>query len=75
MADLHPHALTVPQAAEHLSAHFGVEVPVWKVRRVADQLDADIPRAGNYRLIPRSLLDRIAEGCREWVAKHRGSDS
>lgn len=35
--------------------------PEWKVRRIVDALEEDIPRAGLYRLIPRSLLTTIAE--------------
>ena len=35
-------------------------VPAWKIRRLVDAMDAEIPRAGLYRLIPRSLLGRIA---------------
>ena len=35
-------------------------VPAWKIRRVVDGLDADIPRAGLYRLVPRELLGTIA---------------
>ncbi len=33
--------------------------PSWKIRRIVDRLGADIPRAGQYRLIPRSLLPAI----------------
>lgn len=31
----------------------------WKIRRVVDSLDAEIPRAGRYRLIPRELLGTV----------------
>ena len=48
-----PSHLTVGQVAEIFQA------PEWKVRRVVDALDAEIPRAGLYRLIPRGLLGRI----------------
>jgi hypothetical protein len=34
-------------------------VPVWQVRRAADSLGLDIPRAGQYRLIPREFLEGI----------------
>ena len=35
-------------------------VPNWKIRRVVDSLEVDIPRAGQYRLIPPDLLGAIA---------------
>ena len=33
--------------------------PAWKVRRVVDALDVEIPRAGLYRLVPRELIGVI----------------
>ena len=36
------------------------DTPAWKVRRVVDELDPKVVRAGNYRLIPRDLLESIA---------------
>jgi hypothetical protein len=66
--------LTVTKAAEHLSAHFGCKIPVWKVRRTVDAMTIDIPRAGNYRLIPHTALDRLAESLRPWVTAHREVD-
>ena len=47
--------LTITQVA----AHFGV--PAWKVRRLVDSLDIEIPRAGLYRLVPRETLARIGD--------------
>ena len=35
-------------------------VPTWKIRRVVDSLDVEIPRAGLYRLVPRAALGLIA---------------
>ena len=35
-------------------------LPAWKIRRATDALDADIPRAGQYRLIPREQLGALA---------------
>lgn len=32
----------------------------WRIRRIVDDLDADLPRAGQYRLIPRAMLGTIA---------------
>jgi hypothetical protein len=32
----------------------------WQVRRVVDALGKEIPRAGLYRLVPRSLLASVA---------------
>jgi hypothetical protein len=46
--------LTVGQ----VSAVLGV--PAWKIRRVVDALQASLPRAGSYRLIPRAMLGQIA---------------
>ena len=33
--------------------------PIWRVRRTADALGVDLPRAGLYRLIPPPLAERI----------------
>ncbi len=35
------------------------DAPPWKIRKIVDSLDVEIPRAGLYRLIPRGLLPRI----------------
>lgn len=35
-------------------------VPEWRIRRIVDSLDCDIPRAGLYRMIPREALPAIA---------------
>jgi len=42
--------LTVGQLAERF------QQPDWRIRRVVDGLDADVPRAGQYRLVPHSML-------------------
>ena len=57
--------LTVGEVAEIYG------VPDWKIRRVVDSLDAEIPRAGLYRLIPRELLGVIAVELQRqgWLAK------
>ena len=34
--------------------------PQWRVRRCVDALDVEIPRAGQYRLVPKALLVRVA---------------
>lgn len=40
-------------------------VPVWQLRRVIDALGGEaIPRAGLYRLVPRSMLPRIEDELR-----------
>jgi hypothetical protein len=67
--------LTVSQTAEYLSAYYGCSIPTWKTRRAVDALDIEIPRAGNYRLIPRTALDHLAESLREWVREHREAAS
>jgi len=40
-----------------LAALFGL--PEWRIRRAVDNLDAEIPRVGRYRLIPRDLLTKL----------------
>lgn len=35
------------------------DAPAWLVRRVVDSLGVEIPRVGQYRLIPRSELASI----------------
>ena len=67
--------LTVTEVADHLTAHFGCDVPAWKVRRTVDAIDIDIQRVGNWRLIPRTALVQLAEALRPWVAAHRESAS
>jgi hypothetical protein len=54
--------LTVGQVADFF------QTPEWRIRRIVDSMGADIPRAGLYRLIPRSLLPAIG-------AKLLGADS
>ena len=46
--------LTVGEVA----AIYGVDA--WRIRRIVDALPVPVPRAGQYRLIPRSLLVTIA---------------
>ena len=48
-----PSHLTVGQVA----TFYGV--PAWRIRRIVDSLDIDVPRAGLYRLIPREMLKAI----------------
>jgi len=36
-----------------------LDEPEWRVRRIVDQIDADIPRAGQYRLVPGEFVGRI----------------
>jgi hypothetical protein len=45
--------LTTCEVADELG------IPVWLVRRLVDALGEEIPRAGQYRLVPRRLLGRI----------------
>jgi hypothetical protein len=45
--------LTVGQVADFFQA------PEWRIRKIVDSMGADIPRAGGYRLIARSLLPAI----------------
>ena len=45
--------LTVGELAMEL------EVPVWKIRRVVDAIGNGIPRVGQYRVIPRQLVEKV----------------
>ncbi len=55
--------LTVGQISELFA------LPLGRVRRAVDALEIEIPRAGNYRIIPRNLLGKIAaELERAWLA-------
>lgn len=40
-------------------------VDQWRVRRIVDELDGSIPRAGQYRLIPHKLLGDIEQRLQE----------
>ena len=40
------------------------DAPAWKIRRVVDELDPEVARAGNYRLVPRDSLGAIADKLR-----------
>lgn len=42
---------------------YGVET--WKVRRTVDGLGIDVPRIGQYRLIPAALVPAIAADLRK----------
>jgi hypothetical protein len=44
---------TVGQLAQTL------DTDPWRIRRVVDELAPNLPRAGQYRLIPESLLPEI----------------
>lgn len=33
--------------------------PQWRIRRIVDALDPHLPRAGQYRLVPRDMLPLI----------------
>ncbi len=52
-------------------------VAQWRIRKIVDGLDADIPRAGLYRMIPRDLLDVIATELdqRGWLPAETHSSS
>lgn len=40
-------------------------IPTWKARRAIDSLGVEIPRAGLFRLFPRSLLAELAINLRD----------
>ncbi len=46
--------LTVGQVADFF------QTPAWRIRRIVDTIGDEVPRAGLYRLIPRSMLPAIA---------------
>ncbi|NQV22848.1 MAG: hypothetical protein HQ518_00650 [Rhodopirellula sp.] len=50
---------------------FGVQL--WRIRRVVDALDDQLPRAGQYRLIPADLLPVVAERLEErgWLTTQK----
>jgi len=50
--------LTSHLTTGQVAAFYGV--PEWRIRRIVDSLDCDIPRAGLYRMIPRDVLPAIA---------------
>ncbi len=53
-----PHVTTGKLAVE-------IGQPIWRVRRAVDALGVQLPRAGQYRVIPRSLIPRIVEAIRQ----------
>ena len=54
-----------------LAARFGV--PGWRIRRAVDALGDAVPRAGLYRLVPQSLLGRLAKELRKRGARQHWS--
>jgi hypothetical protein len=42
-----------------VAQHYGIAA--WQARRAVDALDAPIPRAGLYRLVPVEVLDLLRE--------------
>lgn len=48
-------------------------VDPWKVRRIVDALNAELPRAGLYRLIPKSMLASIAVALKDrgWLLNEK----
>ena len=35
-------------------------LPSWKIQRAVDSLSPEVPRAGQYRLVPRAMLGQLA---------------
>jgi hypothetical protein len=62
--------LTTPEVARAL----GVEV--WQARRAVDALGEAVPRAGLYRLVPLTLLDRVRQEAarRGYLHDQEGAD-
>ena len=50
------------------------DIPPWLARRVVDSVVIDVPRAGQYRLVPRQWLDETAnEIVRRGLAPSEGA--
>jgi hypothetical protein len=49
-------------------------LPIWKVRRAVDSLPGELPRAGMYRMVPRSRLGELAVVMQErgWLGDTEG---
>jgi hypothetical protein len=45
--------------------YFGGAVLIWRIRRVVDALATDMLRAGQYRLVPRTMLGRLEDELRK----------
>jgi hypothetical protein len=47
--------LTIGQIARELRE------PEWKIRRIVDAIDSELPRVGQYRMIPQHMLPAIRD--------------
>lgn len=47
------------------------DAPGWRIRRIVDALGVTIPRAGQYRLIPREHLPQIGAELRRLTGGDR----
>ena len=59
--------LTSHLTTGQVAAFYGA--PEWRIRKIVDSLDCDIPRAGLYRMIPRDVLPAIAARLQGKTAK------
>ena len=56
---------TVPALAKRLSRETGRHLPAWKIRRVVDGLPGELPRVGQTRLVPESLVPAVIAALRQ----------
>ncbi len=54
-----------------LAQHFGE--PHWRVRRVVDAINAELPRAGLYRLVPANLVAEVGQRLRRIAEDGEGT--
>ena len=56
---------TTGQVATRLGDH------PWRIRRIVDELQPDLPRVGQYRIVPESLIPKIQARLEECKTKCR----
>jgi hypothetical protein len=66
-------------AADHLTVGAVARllgIPAWKIRKAVDSLNTQVPRAGQYRLVSRVHLGKLAIELerRGWLQVGEGSD-
>jgi hypothetical protein len=65
--------LTMGDVSTRISKRFRVVVPIWKLRRVVDDLEnaglLDVTRIGNYRTIDEAGIDAVVSELQrlEWL--------
>jgi hypothetical protein len=67
--------LTMGDVSTRISKRFRVVVPIWKLRRVVDDLEnaglLDVTRIGNYRTIDEAGIDAVVSELQrlDWLPK------